>query len=177
MSALSTPEYGPSGYLPPKAAKRARKIILREQMGWQWPLAAGVAALLVVVAGVFFLLGLNRAPAEPFVAVGSITQVPPGDAAVLTADGRSAVVVRAGGGLRAFEAQHDTTVWCPVSQRLESPDSTWQLDGTRTHGIGESLRPLAAQVFDGTVYVDFTSPSTPPAPAPGGGPPQCLAMG
>ena len=174
---MSTPEYGPSGYLPPKAAKRARKIILREQMGWQWPLAAGFAALIVVVAGVFFLRGFNRPPAEPFIPLGSITQVPPGEAMVVDGPEDAAVIVRVGGDVRAFEAQHATTIWCAESQRLESPDSVWRLDGTRTYGAGESLRPLGARVFDGVVYVDFSASLPAPAAAPDGGPPRCLAMG
>jgi hypothetical protein len=174
---VSSPEYGPGGYLPPKAAKRARKIILREQMGWGWPLAAVAAALVVVVAGVLFLRGFTRAPAAPFVAVGSVSDVPLGGAAVLTADEMPALVVRAGGTLRAFQAQHATTVWCPESQRLESPDSTWRLDGARTFGAGESLQPLDVEVFAGVIYVDFTTEQTPAAVEPGSRPPSCLRMG
>jgi hypothetical protein len=174
---VSTPEYGPSGYLPPKAAKRARKIILREQMGWGWPLAAVAAALVVVVAGLLFLRGFTRAPGEPFVAVASLTEVQPGEAAVLTAQEMPALIVRAGGALRAFAAQHATTVWCAGSQRLESPDSAWRIDGTRTFGSGESLRPLHSVVFDGVIYVDFTSELPAPPPQPGNQPPACLRMG
>jgi hypothetical protein len=174
---LSTPEYGPSGYLPPKAAKRARKIILREQMGWGWPLAAVAAALVVVIAGVLFLRGFTRAPGEPFVAVGSLTQVQPGEAAVLTAQNMPALIVRTGGTLRAFVAQHAATVWCAESQRLESPDSAWRVDGARTFGPGESLRPLNVVVFDGLIYVDVTSELPAPPPEPGNQPPACLRMG
>ncbi|MTV26636.1 hypothetical protein FTX61_14610 [Nitriliruptoraceae bacterium ZYF776] len=31
-----TPEFGPSGYLPERASKRARKIVLRAPLGLQW---------------------------------------------------------------------------------------------------------------------------------------------
>ena len=174
---MSTPEYGPSGYLPPKAAKRARKIILREQMGWGWPLAAVAAALVVVVAGMLFLRGVTRTPAEPFVPLGTVTDVEPGGAAVMTAQDIPFVVVRAGGGVRVFAAQHPATVWCPRSQRLESPDSTWRLDGARTFGSGESLRPVDSVVFDGLLYVDPTTERTPAPVAPSTQPPLCLRMG
>ena len=49
------PDYGPAGYVPPKAAKRARKVVLRAPMGLAWviaPLVVGV--VLVAVAVVFF---------------------------------------------------------------------------------------------------------------------------
>lgn len=174
---MSTPEYGPSGYLPPKAAKRARKIILREQMGWGWPLAAIAAALVVVIAGLLFLRGFTRPPGEPFVPVGAVTAVEPGGAAVMRAGELTVVVLRTGGGVRVFAAQHATTVWCPESQRLESPDSAWRPDGTRTFGSGDSLQPLDSVVFDGLIYVDVATRRTAPPVAPGSEPPVCLHMG
>src|SRR5690606_17036265 len=56
------PDFGPSGYLPPRAARRARKIMLREPLGLQWAVAAVVAGLLVLLAGAGYLLWQSRPP-------------------------------------------------------------------------------------------------------------------
>jgi membrane-associated protease RseP (regulator of RpoE activity) len=177
MEKVSTPEFGPRGYLPPKAAKRARKIILREQMGFGWPVAALVAALVVVVSGVLFIRGVEQPPAAPFVAIGALTEVPPGGAAVLGSGTDRAVVTRVGGALRAFGAPATNVLWCPESQRLESAGAAWRLDGRRTFGAGESLRPLPSVVYSGQVYADVTTDAPPPAPAPDGRAPACAGGG
>jgi hypothetical protein len=58
------PDIGPSGYLPPRAAKRARKIMLREPLGLQWAVAAMIAGVLVLVAG-GILVTVFAAPDQP----------------------------------------------------------------------------------------------------------------
>lgn len=179
---LSGPEFGPGGYLPPKAAKRARKIVLREQMGFGWPLAAVATALLVAVAGGVYLYTSSRGPTDPFRPVQPLTSVPVAGAATLVVEGASdpgasVLVVRAGGTVRAFRPDQDVA-WCPQSQRLESEDSAWTVDGRLVHGPGESLQPVRSVVYDGVVYADLETqlpppPSGPPGPAPvcGGGTP------
>lgn len=163
------PEFGPGGYLPERSAKRARKIVLREQMGLQWPIAAALAALLVVVAGGIFLATGTGPPAEPFVPVITSAAVDPRGAEVLSAGDQRGddlapapvdlAIVRAGGGVRVFVPPTDAVVFCAESGRLEAPGgAVWNTNGRLVGGAGESLQPLASQVFDGVVYVDPTSP-------------------
>ena len=174
----ASPEFGPRGYLPPRAARRARKIILREQMGLGWPLAAVAACVAVVVVGIAFLLRAGP-PGPPFQAAGPLGAVPPSSAAVVApggdgAAGDPALVVRAGGRLRAFAAPGTDVAFCEDSRRLESADGTvWTLDGVLVGGQGTSLRPVAASVYEGTLYLDTTT-SRPELPAdPRGEVPAC----
>ncbi|HUG87123.1 MAG TPA: hypothetical protein VMM13_21320, partial [Euzebya sp.] len=53
--AAQQPEFGPGGYLPARAAQRARKIVLREQMGLHWAVAAVVAGLLILAITIPFV--------------------------------------------------------------------------------------------------------------------------
>lgn len=169
------PDAGPPGYLPQRAARRARKIVLRAPLGVGWILAALAAALVVAAAGLAFLFARAGPPGPPFVPVAELDDLGHGAARVLTSEpaGRL-LVVRAGGRLRAFEASGQPVVYCPASRRLESPSGqVWTLEGQLTGGRGQSLRPVASQVFAGVVYVDPTA-RPPPAPAaPVGEAPAC----
>jgi hypothetical protein len=179
------PEFGPGGYLPERAAKRARKIVLREQMGLQWPIAAVVAAVLVLVAGGVFLATGTGPPDPPFAPVLAIDEVDPRGAEVLAAGSRRAdlaaprtdlAVVRAGGGVRVFRVPTDAVAFCTASGRLEAPGgAVWNTNGRLVGGPGESLQPVAAQVYDGVLYVDETA-AAPRLPAEAGTErPQCAA--
>jgi hypothetical protein len=173
----STPDFGPGGYLPPRAAKRARKIVLREQMGFGWPLAAVAASLLVAIAGGAYLYASNRAPGPPFVAAGQLTSVPAGEAQLIGDQGdQRALVVRAGGSVRAFRAAGPEVSWCEESGRIETARSAWGPDGRLLHGQGQSLQPLRSVVRFGVVYVDFTTALPRPEPALGGEPPVCAGQ-
>ena len=169
------PEFGPGGYLPPKASKRARKIVLREQMGTGWPLAAVLAAVLVAAAGGIYLYVSSRAPAAPFVALGPVTQVEPGAAGKMVSRqaGTAAFVVRAGGAVRAFRSEPSDLSWCPQSGRIENAASAWTPEGRLVYGEGASLQPLRSVVYDGVVYVDAQSLLPTPPPAPGSEAPVC----
>ena len=176
----SQPEFGPGGYLPPKAAKRARKIVLREQMGFGWPLAAVAASLLVAIAGGAFLYSFNRPPAYPYVEMQPLSDVPVGGAATTEAAAGPvpALVVRAGGSLRTFHAADDSIRWCEESARLETADGAWRPDGTLVYGeVLRSLVPLHSTVHDGVIYVDFETQIAPPAPDLGDEPPLCGGNG
>jgi len=164
------PDYGPRGYLPPRAAKRARKIILREPMGVQWAVAAVVAGLLVLVAGGVLLLSRTGPPGPPFVAVGELEQIDPGGTGGLpVGDGRHVLVLRGTGGVTAFEAPDVPVAWCaPRSRLVSSAGRVWQADGRLVGGMGGSLARLPAQVHAGVLYVDVSSPGTRPAPEPRG---------
>ena len=171
----SQPEFGPGGYLPPKASQRARKIVLREQMGFGWPLAAAGAALLVAIAGAFYLATASRPPGAPYVSLGPFAEVDASGAAVLDdGAGNAALVVRAGGPPRVFLAEQ-TVAWCATSGRLEGGGAAWSSQGQLVYGEGESLQPLRSVVFDGVVYADFTTPQPKPAPAPNDVPPACAS--
>lgn len=169
------PEYGPAGYLPQRAAKRARKIVLRERMSLGWPLAAFAAAAVIAIAGVIFLATWSSPPKPPWEASRPLSAVPL--AAVLPVDGldHGALIVRAGGDLRAFAAPADPVSYCPLSDHLESATGTvWGLDGRllSDHRGERSLRRILVRVFDGTVYVNPTEGNALP-PDPGRATPAC----
>jgi hypothetical protein len=159
-------EFGPRGYLPPRAARRARKIILREQMGLGWPVAALGASLLVLLAGLAFLLLRTGPPASPFAAVGELSAVEPGGVGAVELGGEELLVVRSGGGVRVYLAPREAVDYCPASGRLEGADGTvWNLNGRRVGGPGDSLAPVPAEVHSGVLYADPTSAGPPPPPA------------
>jgi hypothetical protein len=167
-------EYGPRGYLPERAARRARKIVLRGRMGIGWPLAAVGAAVLVATVGIAFLLRVGP-PGPPYRAAGSLTAVAPASAEVLPLEGPQGgvLVVRAEGTVRAFTPPPTPVAWCGATRRLESATGqVWTGDGVLVGGDGTSLRSLPSSVYDGVVYVDPTDPgavlpSDPRGEAPG----------
>lgn len=161
------PEFGPRGYVPPQAAKRARKIVLREPMGLGWPIAAIGAGLLVGLLGVVYLLTQTGPPGPPFQALGQLDAIDPRGAEVLPARPEPVLVVRAGGGVRAFLAPDEAVSYCAGSRRLEgSGGSVWTVDGRLAGGPGPSLAPVPAQVHDGVVYANAAEPAErPPATA------------
>lgn len=151
------PDFGPSGYLPPRAANRARKIILREPLGLAWAAGAIVAGIAVLVAGVM-LLGRLGPPGPPFVVAGPLAAVDARGAGVLALPGTAdALVVRGAGGVAVFTAPVVPVRWCPASSRLEAADGrVWEPDGRLVGGSGPSLTRLPARVHDGVVHVDPT---------------------
>ncbi len=160
MSEPDRPEFGPSGYLPPRAASRARKIVLRAPLGLQWVVGSLVVGALVVAAGLLWLLG-DDAPQEPWVAVGEVadldvTAQPPDLEVLLVANGR----------VRAFgDAPERGVAYCEASRRLESPDGeVWSLTGRGLGGVA-SLREHPVQIHDGTIYVDPTHTFDAPSPS------------
>lgn len=166
------PEYGPRGYLPDRAAKRARKIILREQMGLGWPVAAVVAAVLLAILGIVYLVTQTGPPGPPHRELGALEDF--GSAAAVEAAGDTVLVVRAGGGVRAFAHPGAAVTWCPASRRLEGRDGTvWTVTGRLVGGDGRSLAPLPVQVHDGRLFVDPSNPLRPPAPHDAGEVPAC----
>jgi hypothetical protein len=162
------PAFGPGGYLPERAAKRARKIVLREQMGMQWPIAAMVAAVVVLLAGGWYLVYGQQPPDDPFTPVIDIAEVDPRGAEILAAGAQRGhepartdlAVVRAGGGVRVHRLPTAEVVWCEASRRLEAPGgAVWNSNGRLVGGPGASLEPVPAEVFDGVLYVHADAPS------------------
>lgn len=150
-------EFGPRGYLPPRAAARARKIVLREPLGLAWVVASVLAGIALLGLGAAFLWTQSQPPSEPFVTAGALEQVDPRGATQVEAGGIDAVVVRGGGGLRAFAAPDGEIAWCAESRRLEgAAGQVWERDGRLVGGAGSSLTPLRFEVHDGELYIDPT---------------------
>lgn len=153
------PEFGPSGYLPERASKRARKIVLRAPLGMQWIVASVVAGLVVVVAGVLYLQRSDDPPPAPWTAVGRVDDL----AASQPLDDLDAVLVAAGGRVRVFAAAEHVR-YCAASNRLEDGAQVWSLTG-RGLGGATSLGEHPTLVHDGTVYVDPSRTTDGPTPS------------
>jgi hypothetical protein len=154
------PSFGPSGYLAERAAKRARKIVLRAPLGMQWIVASLVAGVIVVVAGVLFLQRSGEPPPAPWQPVGALDEVRPTQVVEVL----DVLVVAAGGRVRAF-ADADGVDYCPSSNRLESDDGrVWNLTG-RGLGGAASLAEHPTLVQDGIVYLDPSRTIAGPGPS------------
>jgi hypothetical protein len=153
------PEFGPGGYLPDRAARRARKIILRAPLGLQWVVASLVAGAVLLVAGVL-LLGRGAAPPPaPWVSLGPLSAL--GTSSV--DPGSGLLVVNVGGRLRAFDAPQGVA-YCAPSNRLEHPDGrVWALTG-RGYATTPSLVPVPTLTVSGQAYLDPTARGEPLAP-------------
>jgi hypothetical protein len=158
MSGQREPEFGPSGYLPERAARRARKIVLRSPLGLQWVVASVLAGVVVVVAGVLYLQRSGDPPPSPWVAVGTVEDVTD---AQLEPE-LDVLIVGAAGRVRAFADAADIG-YCPASHRLEDASGrVWTLTG-RGLGGAASLAEHPTLVHDGTLYVDPTRTSPGPS--------------
>lgn len=167
-------EYGPGGYLPPRAAARARKIVLREQMGLHWTIAAVAAGLLILAITVPFVLSAQGPPGPPFVPAGPLDAIDPSGDAIVSVEGTDVLVLRAGGVLRAFADPPPGARWCPASRRIESPaGAVWTSEGRLIAGEGRSLSRAAIQAYDGRLYIDVAADGEPPSPLPGDQQPAC----
>jgi hypothetical protein len=142
-------------WLPPRAA-RARKLILRTQLGLPWLVAALAFAALILVAGSLLLLR-SGSPGAPWVQagradaypVGAVTQAPGPDGQVLVVD-------RRGGAVRVLLAEPGP---CPVvadSTGYARPcqGRRWDAGGAPAGGAGAPLRSVRAQLTGGALYVD-----------------------
>lgn len=153
-------EFGPSGYLPPKASARARKIVLRAPLGIQWVVGAVVAGVVVVIAGLLWLSrsGPPEAPYEATIEVAAIDDV-------AHLDGRDALAVAAAGPVRVYVTSPEVTgdiTWCPDSGRLEFASGVWSASSGRGFGV-ESLPRHPSEVHEDTLYVDFSTTIDGPA--------------
>jgi hypothetical protein len=144
-------EFGPSGYLPERASKRARKIVLRAPLGAQWMVAALLAGVVVVIAGVVFLQQGASAPDDPWVPAAEVAAIGP---ATVT-EGGDILLVTGAGRVRAF-VDAGELAYCDPTNRLESPDGgVWTLTG-RGLGGAASLEEHPTLIHEGVVYVDPT---------------------
>ena len=170
MNAPSSPEFGPGGYLPERASKRARKIVLRAPLGLQWIVASAVFAVLVLVAGIAWLQ-TGGPPGPPYEATIQWTSSE-GVTVIEDTDVGVWIVAGAGPVLAVPDDQADGLTWCEASGHLESADGrVWTATG---RGLGtDSLDSHPVRVHDGTVYVDPTTLSPGPRPADEATDPAC----
>jgi hypothetical protein len=151
-----------TAYLPPRAAK-ARKLILRSQLGRGWIIASVVFGLVILVAGGLYLARAGR-PGPPWVRVAALEALPAGAVTEVAGASRSArqalagqvvVVDRRGGELRAFLAAPGP---CPVvaaGAGFARPctGERWDADGTPAAGRAAPLRRRPASFARGDLYV------------------------
>lgn len=165
------PDFGPSGYLPERAARRARKIVLRAPLGLSWVVASLLAGVVVAVASGAFLLRTAAPPGAPWIAVGAVADLGPDARPSATGLPADLLVVTAGGRVRAFVAPAGVR-WCAASNLLEEADGhAWTVTGRGLDGA-PSLDEHPTLVHDGVVHVDPTvrldGPPPDPRPRPRG---------
>jgi hypothetical protein len=151
-----------TAYLPPRAGK-ARKLILRSQLGLPWMLAAILFGLVILVAGTLFLVKGGR-PGAPWQRVAPVTRF--ADGAVTQAPlraGEVVVVDRRGATLRAFLAPAGAcaVVGTPGGFARPCALQAWDRSGApiRNPGAGPTtvpprLRAMPATVAKGDLYVN-----------------------
>ena len=131
---------GRVAYLPPKAA-RARKLILRSQLGRGWIVAAALFGLVILAAGVLFLTRDGH-PGAPWVRVAALSALPDGAVAEVAGPAGQVVVVdRRGGGLRAFLAPPGALPGAGGRQRVRPPLRRPALGPHRRPGQQPPRRP------------------------------------
>jgi hypothetical protein len=154
---------GKLAYLPPRAA-RARKLILRSQLGRGWILAAALFGVVILAAGALFLARGGR-PGSPWVRVAPVSALPAGAVTQVAGPSGQVVVADRRDGLRAFLA---TPGPCPVRAAAGGgfarpcTGQSWHPDGTPAGGPGDggaapaALRRVPAAVAAGDLYVNPT---------------------
>jgi hypothetical protein len=147
-----------TAYLPPRAGK-ARKLILRTQLGLPWMLAAIAFGVVILVAGTLFLVKGGR-PGAPWQRVAPLRAMADGTVSQRPLRAGEVVVVdRRGGTLRAFLAPDGP---CPVvgsAGGFARPCTrqAWDRSGAPAGGAGAAaprLRPVPATVAKGELYVN-----------------------
>lgn len=154
------PEFGPGGYLPERAAHRARKIILRAPLGLHWIVAAVVAGVVVVAASLWMLRGPASELSDPWIAVGAVGTF--GEAEFRAE--HDVLVVSAAGRIRVFVDASEVT-FCAASRQLEAADGrVWRLTGRGTDNTA-SLVEVVSQVHRDVLYIDLTRTRVPEPPS------------
>jgi hypothetical protein len=157
---------GRVAYLPPRAAK-ARKLILRSQLGRGWIVASALFGLVILVAGVLFLTR-DVHPGPPWVRVAPVSSLPDGAVTEVAGPAGQVVVVdRRNRELRAFLAPAGP---CPVRAAgggFARPcvGQRWDRTGAPASNLRDGqeapppLRPVAASFAGGDLYVNPLSGS------------------
>ena len=153
---------GRVAYLPPRAA-RARKLILRSQLGRGWMVAAALFGLVILAAGALFLARGGR-PGSPWVRVAPVSALPAGAVTEVPGPAGQVVVVDRRDGLRAFLT---TPGPCPVEAAGDGfarpcAGQRWAPSGAPAADPGDAgaaptpLRRVPASFADGALYVNPT---------------------
>jgi hypothetical protein len=151
---------GRVAYLPPKAAK-ARKLILRSQLGRGWIVAAALFGLVILAAGALFLARQGR-PGPPWARVAPASALPAGAVTETAGPAGQVVVVDRRGELRAFLVPPGP---CPVrasGSGFARPcaGQRWDAEGSPASELRDGqeapppLRRVPAVVAGGDLYVD-----------------------
>jgi hypothetical protein len=149
---------GRIAYLPPRAA-RARKLILRSQLGRGWIVASALFGVVILAAGVLFLTRAGH-PGPPWVRVAAVSALPAGAVTEVAGPAGQVVVVdRRGSGLRALLAPPGP---CPVEAAgagfaRPCTGQRWDAGGAPAAGHGRAAPPLRrvpASLAGGALYVD-----------------------
>ncbi|HEY2960554.1 MAG TPA: hypothetical protein VGM21_20485 [Actinomycetota bacterium] len=149
-----------AAYLPPRAAK-ARKLILRSQLGLPWLVGATVVAGVILVAGTLLLARGGR-PGSPWVRVEPLAALPAGTAtevAPAALGRRTVVVVDRRGGLRAFVAPAGGCPVIPDGGGFTRPCSrqSWDADGGARTPHTPPLTRVPTRLASGDLYVNATN--------------------
>jgi hypothetical protein len=152
---------GRVAYLPPRAA-RARKLILRTQLGRGWILVSALFGIVILAAGALFLARAGR-PGPPWIPVAPLAALPQGSVTEVAGPaGRVVVVDRRNDELRAFLTAPGP---CPVRAvpgggfTRPCTGDRWDATGTPAPGRDRrrpppALDPVPVALADGRLYVD-----------------------
>ena len=149
-------------YLPPRAAK-ARKLILRSQLGLPWMLTAALFGAVILAAGAVFLVKGGR-PGAPWVKVAPLSRFPDGAVTQAAAGTGPVVVDRREGTLRAFAVEPGACAVVAAGGGFARPctGQAWDMGGHAEDGAGRAaapaMRPLPVQVARGDLYVNPRAP-------------------
>ncbi len=147
------PDFGPSGYLPQRAARRARKIVLRAPMGMHWIWGSVAVGVGVLVVGLVFLSTAGGPPGPPFEELGPPSSF---DSGVTVIDDAKYLVSADAGRLRIFEFPAPGVTWCEASRRFEGDAGVWSPTGRGLGGV-ESMRAHPTVIVEGILYWDPTT--------------------
>ena len=151
---------GRVAYLPPRAA-RARKLILRSQLGRGWIIASALFGVVILAAGALFLVRGGR-PGPPWVRVAPVSALPAGTATEVAGPAGQVVVVDRRGELRAFLAPPGACPVRPAGSGFARPcaGQRWDASGSPASELRDGqeapppLRQVPAAVAGGDLYVD-----------------------
>ena len=151
---------GKLAYLPPRAAK-ARKLILRSQLGRGWIIASALFGIVILAAGALFLSREGR-PGAPWVRVAPVSSLPADTVTEVAGPSGQVVVVDRRGQLRTFLAPPAACQVRPAGSGFARPctGQRWDASGSPASELRDGqeapppLRQVPAAVAGGDLYVD-----------------------
>jgi hypothetical protein len=145
-----------TAYLPPRAAK-ARKLILRSQLGRGWIVASAVFGLVILAAGGLYLVRAGR-PGAPWVRVAPLEALPAGAVTEVPGPAGQVVVVdRRGDEPRVFLTAPGPCEVVAAGAGFARPCAGQRWDAAGTPAAGQAvpaLRRRPATFARGDLYVN-----------------------